>query len=84
MIVDTTADASEAKRLYDVTLSGKEALKDMDAVVIAVAHEDLAHLTKDEIDSYFNASNKVKVLLDIKGILDRKTFLVEDYIYWRL
>ena len=84
VIVDTTADASEAKRLYDVTLSGKEALKDMDAVVIAVAHEDLAHLTKNEIDSYFNASNKVKVLLDIKGILDRKTFLVEDYIYWRL
>lgn len=84
VIVDTTADAEEAKRLYGVTLSDKTALKDMDAVVIAVAHDDLADLSKEEINSYFNAENKIKVLMDIKGILDRKTYLTEDYIYWRL
>ena len=25
-----------------------------------------------------------KVLMDIKGILNRKEYLSEDYIYWRL
>ena len=84
VIVDTTADAEEAKRLYGVTLSGKEALKDMDAVVIAVAHDNLADLGKEELNGYFNADNKIKVLMDIKGILDRKTYQSEDYIYWRL
>lgn len=83
VIVDTTADGAEAQRLYGVELSGKEALKDMDAVIIAVAHEDFAHLTKDEISGYFNPANKTKVLLDIKGILNRKEY-EKDFSYWRL
>ena len=83
VIVDTTADGAEAQRLYGVELSGKEALKNMDAVIIAVAHEDFAHLTKDEISGYFNPANKTKVLLDIKGILNRKEY-EKDFSYWRL
>lgn len=83
VIVDTTADGAEAQRLYGVTLSDKAALKDMDAVLIAVAHEDFAHLTKEEIGGYFNPANKTKVLLDIKGILNRKEY-EKDFSYWRL
>ncbi len=83
VIVDTTADGVEAQRLYGVTLSGKEALKDMDAVIIAVAHDDFAHLTRDEISGYFSSANKTKVLLDIKGILNRKEY-EKDFSYWRL
>lgn len=84
VIVDTTADGAEAKRLYGVTLADKAALKDMDAVIIAVAHDEFADITKKEIDGYFSQNNRTKVLLDIKGILDRKTYLTEEYIYWRL
>lgn len=83
VIVDSTADADEASRLYGVTLSDKSALKDMDAVLIAVAHEEFAHLTKEEISGYFNPMNKTKVLLDIKGILNRKEY-EKDFLYWRL
>ena len=83
VIVDTTADGAEAQRLYGVTLSDKSALRDMDAVIIAVAHEDFSHLTKDEISGYFNPANKTKVLLDIKGILNRKEY-EKDFSYWRL
>lgn len=84
VIADTTADVAEANRLYGVTLSDVSAIKDMDAVIIAVAHEQFSHLSKEDICKYFNADNKKKVLLDIKGILDRKSYLTEDYIYWRL
>ena len=83
VIVDTTADSAEAKRLYGVTLSEKEALHNMDAVLIAVAHEEFAHLTKEEISGYFNPKNETKVLLDIKGILNRKEY-EKDFSYWRL
>ena len=84
VIVDTTADATEANRLYGVVLSTMSDITNMDAVVVAVAHEQFTQLTKEEIGNYFNPVNKKKVLVDIKGILDRKTYLSEDYIYWRL
>jgi len=29
-------------------------------------------------------SNTKKVLVDVKGVLDRKAYLGEEYIYWRL
>lgn len=83
VVVDTTADSAEAERLYGVALSEKEALKNMDAVLIAVAHDEFAHLTKEEISGYFNPQNATKVLLDIKGILNRKEY-EKDFSYWRL
>lgn len=83
VIVDTTADSTEAERLYGVTLSEKEVLHNMDAVLIAVAHEEFADLTKEEISGYFNPQNETKVLLDIKGILNRKEY-EKEFSYWRL
>ena len=44
VIVDETADAQEAERLYGVKLAGREAVKDLDALVIAVAHEEFLSL----------------------------------------
>ncbi len=84
VVVDPAADADEAKRLYGITFETMDAVKDMDAVIIAVAHDRFADLQKSEIDGYFNAKNGKKVLVDIKGILDKKTYETEDYLYWRL
>ena len=38
-VVDPEADADEAKRLYGIEFNTMEAVKDMDAIVIAVAHK---------------------------------------------
>lgn len=84
VIVDETADAQEAERLYGVKLAGREAVKDLDALVIAVAHEEFSHLTKEEIAGFFNQSHEKKVLVDIKGILNRRDYMTEEYMYWRL
>jgi len=83
MVVDPTADAAEAKRLYGITFASMNDVKDMDAVIIAVAHDEFLKLTKDDIKAFFNPANKEKVLADIKGILDRKEY-EEDFRYWRL
>ena len=58
-------------------------IKDMDAVIIAVAHDEFLRLTKEDIAAFFNPANKEKVLADIKGILDRKAY-EEEFCYWRL
>lgn len=83
MVVDPAADADEAKRLYGITFDTMEDIKDMDAVIIAVAHEQFLSLTKEQIAGFYNADHKVKVLADIKGILDKKAY-ENDFSYWRL
>ena len=84
LVVDPAADADEAKKLYGITFGTKEDIKDMDAVVIAVAHDEFLKLTKEDIGKFYAPKHKQKVLMDIKGLLNRKDYLTEDYLYWRL
>lgn len=84
VVVDPAADAGEAKNLYGITFETMEAVKDMDAVIIAVAHDEFLSLNKEKINSFYRASHSKKVLMDLKGLLDRKEYLPEDFIYWRL
>lgn len=84
VVVDPAADAEEAERLYGITFQHLEDVHDMDAVIIAVAHDEFLKFSRTDIDGFYNAAHKRKVLLDIKGLLDRKEYLTEDYLYWRL
>lgn len=84
VVVDPAADAGEAKNLYGITFETMKALKDMDAVIIAVAHDEFLSLNKEKINSFYRASHSKKVLMDLKGLLDRKEYLPEEFIYWRL
>ena len=83
IVVDPAADADEAERLYGITFNSLEDIKDMDAVIIAVAHTQFLDLSKDKTAAFFRPSHKTKVLMDIKGLLDKKEYQ-EDYLYWRL
>ncbi|MCR5119567.1 MAG: nucleotide sugar dehydrogenase [Lachnospiraceae bacterium] len=85
LITDPEADAAEAKRLYGIDFADMADIKDMDAVVIAVNHREFERFDADRISSWFGATADKKVLLDIKGMLDKKEFdKRQDYIYWRL
>lgn len=84
IVVDPAADADEAKRIYGIEFEDMSAVKDMDAVVMAVAHTQFLDYSKEDISKFFNKNNKKKVFMDIKGLFDRKEFETEDYLYWRL
>ena len=84
VVVDETADAEEALKLYGIQFGTMADIKDMDAVIIAVAHDEFLKLTKEDICGFFNQNNKVKVLADIKGLLDRKEYSEDGFSYWRL
>ena len=84
MVVDPEADAAEAERLYGITFQTMDEIKDVDALIIAVAHEQFLSLDKEKISSFYHPAHKRKVLLDLKGILNRSEYLTEDYRYWRL
>ena len=84
VVVDPAADAEEAKRLYGIDFETMDAVKDMDAVLVAVAHEQFLTLDKETVSGFFSPKHSQKVFMDIKGLFDRKEYLTEDYIYWRL
>lgn len=85
MIADPEADAEEAKHEYGIVFNSVEDIKDMDAVVVAVGHDQFLKFTqKDFYKMFKEGSNEGKVLLDIKGILDRRDYEAAGYKYWRL
>lgn len=86
IIVDPWADAKEAEEEYQVKLTALNEVSDVDAVVLAVAHEEFGELSNQEIESLFKAdlTNKERVIIDIKSTLDHAYFENQAYLYWRL
>ena len=82
MIADPQADAAEAERLYGVTFCDMASIRDVDAVILAVAHTQFAALTVADLDKLYGSGRKV--LVDVKGILDRGAYENAGYLYWRL
>ena len=82
IIADPVADSDEAERLYGVKFCDISKIKNMDAVILAVAHDEFAKFTMSNIDAMFGKGQKV--LLDIKGVLKRKEYENSGYRYWRL
>lgn len=84
-VTDAYAENDDAKKEYGIDLIPFKELKDMDAVIIAVAHNKYFELTQKDIDAIFaEGANSEKVLIDVKGILDRKEYEAAGYCYWRL
>ena len=81
IVVDPVADKEEAKKLYGIQLDTMDKLVDLDALIIATSHEEFKKITMKEFDKMFK--NK-KVIVDVKGILDREEYQKANYNYWRL
>lgn len=85
MIADPEADAEEALHEYNITFNSINDIKDMDAIILAVGHDQFLRFAREDFDEMFkNESAENNVLLDIKGILDRKEYETAGYKYWRL
>lgn len=82
LITDPQADACEAGRLYGIGFTDMNHLSGLDAVILAVAHKAFLSLAQDDFDKMYGPGKKV--LLDIKGLLDRKKYEEAGYGYWRL
>ena len=82
IVSDPQADKDEAKKLYGIDFVGLDEIYSVDAVVLAVSHDCFKGLTVKDFDKFYGSGKKV--LLDVKGLLDRNTFEKEDYSYWRL
>ncbi len=82
IITDPIADISEAKSLYGIEFANMNTIKCMDAVVLAVAHDEFKNLSMKDIDTLYGEGKKI--IIDVKGLLDRKKYEDAGYSYWRL
>lgn len=83
VIADPVADSNEAYREYGIEMTDIEDIKNTDAIILAVAHDVFTHYTEEDFSKMYT-SGETKILLDIKGLLDRTEYQNAGYVYWRL
>lgn len=94
IVHDPQADREEAFKEYGIKLNGYEDLADVDAIILAVPHDEYKNLTIDDLSRLYNENyshinnthetDDKKVLIDIKGIMCRNEAEDKGYLYWRL
>jgi UDP-N-acetyl-D-galactosamine dehydrogenase len=103
-VVDPIADKEDLWKTYGIKLCSIEEIKNVDAVIFAVPHdefksiklEDIRKLYNDRWNGYLDTMEEIAttseirnkgykhVLIDVKGMFDRKEAEDMGYLYWRL
>lgn len=96
-VTDPIAEVSEVKYEYGIDLYRYEELNSLDGVILAVPHKEYEELTIEKLNNLFTSKDEInnevaatlernneKVIIDIKGILNRKEVEEKEYLYWRL
>ncbi|MCQ5202629.1 nucleotide sugar dehydrogenase [Mordavella massiliensis] len=82
---DPWVDARTAKAEFGILLKNMSDIKDIDCVILAVAHDEYKKMSLQELDGIFKSGeNSEKVLVDVKGIYSQKELKQAGYRYWRL
>ena len=83
IVSDPWADKGEAEREYGIRLVEFEKVKDVDCVIIAVAHREFRDICIEDLKGLY-AENSAGVLLDVKGIYGINGLQKSGLKYWRL
>jgi len=83
LVHDPLADPAEARHEYNLELTPLDAMRDLDAAILAVPHADYANLGLAALSSRFSGA-QIPVLLDIKGLWNRTEAEKAGFSYWRL
>jgi len=81
-VVDPLAEESEVQKEYGMNLSKLEDITDVDAVVFAVPHEKFKNISLKDLKKIYRDDKLV--LIDIKGMFNKKEAEDLNYLYWRL
>ncbi|MFC6333769.1 nucleotide sugar dehydrogenase [Paenibacillus septentrionalis] len=85
IIVDPYANKDESKEVYGITLTNIDEVRDIDCLVLAVAHDEFKKISWNQINDFFiTGDNSNKIIVDIKGILQKRELESYGYNYWRL
>lgn len=80
-VCDAQVDSADAVKEYGVELTDIGNLKPAHAIVVAVAHKEFKEL---QVGDYLKLSQDSPIVIDVKGICDRKVFEQNNIKLWRL
>lgn len=83
IIVDPQADVKEAEREYGVAIQKIKDVTEVDAVVLAVAHNEFEEMTAEQIGSLMK-KGEPGVVVDVKSVLKKDEIEKCGMKYWRL
>lgn len=85
LVSDPEANPEEAKREYGIDLQPMSELTNLDVLIIAVAHEAFKEMALEEVGKLFKSpDHHDRIIVDVKGILDKAAVESRGYRYWRL
>ncbi|MCR4616534.1 MAG: nucleotide sugar dehydrogenase [Clostridiales bacterium] len=85
LVCDPVADVADTKRYYGIDLLPIEDFRNLDCLIIAVAHSMFRELSDGQLMKMFGNSDTSKcIIIDVKGIRDKNKFKELGYRYWRL
>lgn len=85
MVVDPWAEEADAMHEYGVHLTKMEDLKDLDCIIVAVAHQQFKEMGLDQIKGLFREGpDEEKVLIDVKGVFGVQELEQSGLKWWRL
>lgn len=85
MVADPWASEQDAMREYGVTLTPMEEVGDLDCLILAVAHNEFRQMSVEQYLKLFrDMPNDEKVIVDVKGVLDRSAIAQSGVRCWRL
>ena len=82
-VTDPLANKVEAIKEYGVNLEEIDNIKEVDAVIIAVSHNEYKELNIKSFKEKFKDKDNM-ILMDVKGILNKEDAIKEGYKFWRL
>lgn len=81
LVHDPLADPEEAREEYGVTLQPLTALRDLDALILAVSHAEFTRMDAAALRAMFRRP-EAGIVMDVKGCLDKTS--LSGLTYWRL
>ena len=81
LVHDPLAEASSARAMYGVSLCDKRDLANLDAVIVAVAHDAYRAMSIADFQAMLTKNG---CLIDVKGMLDPKAVTENGIHFWRL
>ena len=82
VICDPWADVKEAEQAYGVKLQKVQDMKDVDCIVLTVAHDVYRNMDVRDYEKICKSDNRI--IIDVKSVLNKKKFEDRGFSVWRL
>lgn len=83
IVVDPLVEPGEVNQEYGIELADMSELHDLNVIVLAVPHQCFIEMKDVDYERMYSP-NQTKIMIDIKGKLDKQHYEQAGFYYWRL